>query len=416
MAEKGNLIKTMALAAKMRLDALPPELKWQGAAGAKLWGSIADAGEKGEPICWNSYCNAPEIFYAMGLPVIMQEALGAASVSLPGKLNEKYIDIAHENLVAEHVCSTQKVMVGATLCGDLPLPTAIAHIAQPCDSTMVLYAVLAERLGIPIFAVDMPNIPTRRDERVTQYVADETERMVAFLEEHTGKKLEDEKLREVMEYSNIASEYNLKVNELTKMVPSPFPGPMGGGLVMSAGTPEGAEYYKKLYEMGKTIVESGKGYPPDQRFRVGWFSTGVAHDPRLTSWMRQEFGVIIVNSMLGTFTTPPAQDISSRKKMMEAIAVKQMDAPMQRECGGSIEDWFEYAVPTCRDYELDAVILTVHIGCKNVWAVQKLFKDKIADEVGIPTLVVEADFCDGRPFSGESIRAQISDFFNTMMA
>ena len=39
----------------------------------------------------------------------------------------------------------------------------------------------------------------------------------------------------------------------------------------------------------------------------------------------------------------------------------------------------------------------------------------VADEVGIPTLIVGADFCDARVFSDEGIRVQLSDFFNTML-
>jgi len=50
-----------------------------------------------------------------------------------------------------------------------------------------------------------------------------------------------------------------------------------------------------------------------------------------------------------------------------------------------------------------------------MWAVSKLLKDKLADEVGIPTMIVEADLCDGRVFSSDGIRAQLSDFFNTML-
>ena len=72
-------------------------------------------------------------------------------------------------------------------------------------------------------------------------------------------------------------------------------------------------------------------------------------------------------------------------------------------------------VRTCQDFQIDAAIVTAHIGCKNMWAVAKLLKDKLADELGIPMLVVEADFCDARPFSGEEIRARLNDFFNTVL-
>jgi len=413
LAEKMELLKVLAFATKMMNDGQPDELKWVGAARAKHWARIAEAHERGEPINWNSFCGSPEIFHAMGIPSIMQETVGVMSAMFPGKLNEKYIDIAHENLVADHVCSTQKVMIGAALCGDLPPPTTIVHAGQPCDSTMVTYSAISHRLGVPLFTLD---IPGGKNERVVQYVADELERMVAFLEEHTGKKLEDDKLREVMEYSNTAHEYSAKVNELTKLVPSPLPRMLATPLMDSAGTPEGAEYYKNLYEIGRAVAEFGRGHVPNQKYRAGLFSTWVAEDAALFDWLEQDFGVMIVNTMLGTDTSRPAVDLSSRRKIMEALARKQINAPMSRECWGSLDDWFDYALPTCRDWKLDVVIMTLHIGCKNIWASQKLFKDRLADELGIPTLLVEVDFCDGRVFSSESIRARISDFFNTMMA
>lgn len=415
MAKKMNLIKLIALATAATRDRLPPERKWQGAVQANYWARMDNALEKGEPVNWGVLYGLPEIFYAMGIPTLMHELLSAAIVNFPNKLNERYIDIAQENLVADHVCSYMKIMVGATLSGDLAPPATIVHPIQICDSSKASYAMMAHLLEVPHFALDVPNTRTLHEERTIQYIADELERMVDFLEEHTGKKLEDDKLREVMEYSNTAYEYNLKVNELLKMVPSPLPETQGLHLLTSAGTPECAEYYRKTYELGKAIVESGEGYMPDQRFRLAWFSTQVNHDLQLFNWLREKFGSIVVNTMLGTITSSPAEDISSRRKIMEALARKQMDAPMTRECWGGLEHWLDYAIPVCQDWKIDAVILTLHLGCKNMWAVSKLLKDRIADEMGIPTLVVESDSCDGRVFSSEGIRAQISDFFNTML-
>jgi len=411
MTEKFNFLKAAASTAKIQMDALPPELKWQGAA-LMHWSRIADAQERGEPINWNSFCGSPEIFHAMGIPAILGEEIGVMSTLLPGKLNEKYIDIAHANSVADHVCSTQKIMMGAALCGDLPPPTIIVHPGQPCDSTLVTYSTIANHLGVPHFTLD---IPGGKDERTVQYVADELERMVTFLEEHTGKKLGDEKLREVMQYSNLAYEYSLKVNELTKLIPSPLPRMLGTPLLNLVGTPEGIEYYERLYEMGKGVVDSGKGYVPNQEYRAALFSTWVTADWALFDWLEREFGVIIVNTMLGTDTRLPTEDISTRRRMMETLALNMIKAPMSRECWANMDDWFSYAIPTCRDWEIDVVILTLHIGCKNIWALQKLFKDRLADELGIPTVIAEVDFCDGRVFSAEGIKAKLSDFFNTII-
>ena len=412
MAEHKNLLTLMDFIFTEQMDSLPAEYEWGLAVQAKYWGRIAEAWRKSEPINWNSFAGTPEIFLAMDIPSIMQEALSVAVCSLPDKSNERYIDIAQENLVADHVCSTQKIMIGAAISGDLPPPTTIVHPAQPCDSTVVTYPIISEYLGVPHFSLD---IPTWKDERAIQYVADEIERMVAFLEEHTGKKLEYERLRTVMEYSNAAHDYNLKMNELTKMVPCPIRQLMGAVLMSAAGTPECVEFYKSLYERAKSRVEQGRGPLPQEKVRLAWFSTWLAHDLELLRWLEDEFGAIVVNTLLGTDTTPLAEDISSTRKIMEALARKLLNAPMARECWGTLEHWFDYAIPACLDWKVDAAILTLHIGCKNMWAVSKLLKDKLADEVGIPTMVVEADFCDGRVFSSDGVRAQLSDFFNTML-
>jgi len=413
MAEKTELLKVMAFATNMMMESQPPEFRWRGAPLAKHWGRISDAIEQGAPVNWTSFCGSPEIFRAMGIPSIMQDEVGLFCAMFPGKLNEKYIDIAHEHLVADHVCSAQKIMIGATLCGDMPPPAMIVHAGQPCDSTLVTYSAISQYLGVPLLTLD---IPGGRDERVVQYVADELERMVAFIEEHTGRKLEDDKLKEVMEYSNAAHEYSLKINELTKLVPCPLPRMLATPLMDSAGTPEALEMYRNLYEIGRAVVEIGTGYVPNQKIRAGLFSTWVSADVPLFDWLEQEFGVMVINTMLGTDTTRPTEDLSSRRKIMEGLARKQLNAPMGRECWAGIDHWFDYAVSTCREWKLDVVLMTLHIGCKNMWAVQKLFRDKIADELGIPVLIVEVDFFDGRVFSSEGIRAHISDFFNTMMA
>ncbi len=415
MQEKRNLIKLAAFAARRAMDALPPELKWMAAPNLSQWTKVNEAYDKGEPVNWHSFCAFPEVFHAMGIPSIMGEGVGAMTCSLPDKSNERYIDIAQEHLIADHVCSSQKIPLGAALCGELPPPTTICHPLQPCDSTIVTYAAIAEHLGVPHFGLD---IPTWKDERAVQYVAGEIERMVAFLEEHTGKKLEYERLRQVMEYSRIAHEYSLKVNELTKMVPCPLPRMLAAPLMGGAGTPECAEYYQKLYEMGKARADKGVGNFAGEKLRLAWFSTWLAWDPQLFTWLEQEFGAVLVNTMLGTDTTHPinTEEMSSERKIYEYLAYKVLNAPMSRECWGTLEHWLDYAIPACRDWKVDAAILTLHLGCKNMWAVSKILKDRLADEAGVPTLAVEADFCDGRVFSSDGIRAQIKDFINTMLA
>jgi benzoyl-CoA reductase/2-hydroxyglutaryl-CoA dehydratase subunit BcrC/BadD/HgdB len=297
------------------------------------------------------------------------------------------------------------------LAGDIPKPDLVVHPLQPCDSARVIYSNIAEILEVPSFAVD---IPMWKNERAFQYIADQYDKLVYFLEENTGRKLEYERLKEVMQHSNRAHEYYHKLNELKKEVPSPlgyFPRPPISNL---AGVAECGDFTEKLYEIGKAKLEKGEGFLPEEKIRLGWFSTTAPFDTKLVNWMQSEFGCNVINTMTGTFPGP-IEDISSTRKIFEGLARQLFEMPMTRECVGLAEDWIEYAIPICEDYKLDAVFLTMNVGCKHAWALGKLLKDEIADRVGIPTLVTETDSVDSRVVSAESIRKTIKDFFGTML-
>jgi benzoyl-CoA reductase/2-hydroxyglutaryl-CoA dehydratase subunit BcrC/BadD/HgdB len=402
-----NLLERFSDLATETYEKTPESDRWNVAMDYRLWTGIARASRNGEPVVWSSLGGPPEIFHAMDIPCVMHEPVSTWSCSLPGKPNERYIDAAHSALVSDHLCSNHKIMIGAALLGDLPRPTAICHTIQPCDSIVASYASVADRLGVPHFGVD---VPFWRDERAIGYIADELEEMVSFLETHTGRKLTDERLRQAMEYANEARELNAKVNGLLTRTPCPVPWP-ANELSMGAGLAECVQFYRGFYEAGKKKADRGEGYWPQERIRLAWFSTGLAHAD-LWGWLRDELGAVVVNDMVGTNTTTPAPDLSTRRKMLEAVAATVLLAPMSRECWGMFQLWQDYALAACRDYRVDAVLMTVSLGCKSIWGAAKLLKDRILDEAGVPCLVVEADICDARTYSVEESKARIASFLD----
>lgn len=409
---KTDLIKVAAMMMGGLLKAAPPEQKWIHEPNAKYFELLATARERGKPVVWGSFVTQPEIFWAMDMVPVMMEQFSGIATRYTGTNDYKYIDLAEAHFMSDHLCSLNKVLIGLALSGDIGKPDLVVHPANPCDSTRITYSAAAEVMGVPFFSIDMP---LWKNERSYQYVADEFERLVAFLEEKTGRKLEYKKLRQVMEYSNQAHELYAKINDLKKLVPSPL-GPLPAPPILNlAGTQDCVTFSERLYQIGKARAEKGQGFLPKEKVRVGWFSTGAGHDPQMGNWLEQEFGVSVVNTMLGVYPGP-IEDLSSTRKIYEGLAKQLMVMPMTRECGGLAEDWIEYAVPVCKEYKMDAVFLTLNLGCKNAWALAKLLKDEIADKVGIPTFVLEVDILDGRFLSGESIRASMKDFLSTMLA
>jgi len=89
--------------------------------------------------------------------------------------------------------------------------------------------------------------------------------------------------------------------------------------------------------------------------------------------------------------------------------------PMTRECGGPWENWLDATMDLIKRYKADAAIFAGHVACKSNWAVMKLVKDKLYDELGIPTLILEMDLFDPRVASSDTIKAQFDKFFTTVM-
>ena len=396
------------------IDKAPPGRKWIYEQPLRYFERLRQAQEAGEPIAWSFLGVYPEIFYAMDITPLCPEMFIRAIRVAPDyeDINYKYIDTAQQFSVAEHECHLQRTMIGAALCEHIPRPVAIVHSSQPCDSSLAGYPTLASYLEVPHYCID---IPYWRDERTYEYVADEILGLASFLEEKTGRKLHYERLREVVEHSNRALDYVIKINELRKIVPCPIPSSVPFYASAMAGAPDFADYCRTGYELARARVEKGEGHLSQEKKRIAWIGLTVNEDPGLYNWLEEEFGAVSVMSMMGYYRTPPIEDISDIRKIAKGLGKKVLEIPMGAECRGPASYFIESAVNMCRDYKADAAIFAGNIGCKNMWAIIKLVKDSIADEVGIPTLTFECDSGDDRVVSSDSIRAIIKEFMETMV-
>ena len=389
-----------------------PERTWTFDLIADYFDRIHSASTRGEPVAWLNFAVIPELFWAMDLlPLVLDTVTGMGAGSPEGVT--RYIDIAEEH-IPDHVCSDNKVLLGAALAGDLPIPDMLIHPSHPCDSNVATLPVMAQYFDRPYFCIDTPYF---RDDRTRQYVAGELRRLVSFLEDVTGRKLDMDRLREVMEYSNEAHDYILKNSALRASVPSPYSTietvseyvPFLG----LAGTPQLVDYCKKRYAWAKDKVARGEGHLKDERIRMVWLYGAPVFDFSLFPWLEKQYGAITVGNMTNNFVMEPAEDISTPDGIFTALAEKVFKLPMGRECGGPWENFINAALDLCSRYKADAAIFAGHIACKANWAIMKLVKDRIWDELGIPTLVFETDLFDPRVVSAEAIRAKFEDFFES---
>lgn len=100
--------------------------------------------------------------------------------------------------ISETLCSYHKTFIGAAEKGILPKPRCIVYTNLCCDANLVTFRKLSQIFQVPMFAID---VPMQQTEENVRYVADQLRELAVFLENCTGKKIEEERLKERLERS-----------------------------------------------------------------------------------------------------------------------------------------------------------------------------------------------------------------------
>jgi benzoyl-CoA reductase/2-hydroxyglutaryl-CoA dehydratase subunit BcrC/BadD/HgdB len=419
--EKHKLLKTisegMESSAAFLAEMAPSESDDQWAVGT-ITGLLADywkkgyaAYQNGDPVAFTNFGIPTELFYAMDIVPVVADVLSANATTFG--FAHQYNDLAAEQ-VPEYLCSNNTILLGSLLSGDMEPPSIMVHPANPCDSNMGTYPVFSEYFEFPYFMIDMPYITT---EKSIPYVTNEYKKLVTVLEEITGRKLDYDRLRQTMEYSNIVHDHILKLGILREAVPSPYSSMevmSEIGLVMClAGTKGAAEYILKRYEYIKAKVERKEGYftKEEEKLRIVWIYGAPVFDFDIYEWSEREHGAVLVSQMNNNYVMEPVKDISDTDHILAGLANKLILMPMTRECGGPWENYLQNSIDLLKRYKADVGIFGGNVGCKSNWAVAKLVKDRIQEELGIPICNVELDLFDDRITSSDAVKAQLGEYF-----
>jgi len=416
MTPARNVLDSMALreeAIRDHVAQVRPEQTWRYDAVARYYRRVAEAKRSGDQLAIMNFATIPELFWAMDVVPVTMDAISAMTTSSPEGASE-YIDLC-EQYFPDYLCATNKVSIGAMLANDLPMPDMIAHPSAPCDSAITAYPLIADHFGIPYFCIDIPYF---RSERSHEYVKGEIRRLISFLEETTHRRLDMDKLREVMRYSGQAHAYAAEINKLVRKVPCPIRSNdviLDFGAVNAlAGTPELVEYLKHRYETAKEMVDRKQGALPQEKLRMVWIYAMPVFDWSLFGWLEKKYGAVSI-SALNVLDVDPAVDVTTMDDMLSALAAKTVQMPMLRECGGPWEYYMDRVLQLCVDYKADAAIFGGHIACKHTWAIAKLIKDRLYDQLGVPTLTIEMDVFDPRVASLDSVKSQMDEFFDVLL-
>jgi len=359
----------------------------------------------------------PEILRAMGLHSFVPEAFALLGTMVDPHCGERYIDAAESAGIAPDSCTLPKLTMGISLLNHMPKGVAVVASNLPCDSGATSYTLIAQRSGnAPTYRLDVPHY--FKEERAVAIFVEDLRQMIVWLEKHTKGRMDWDRLKEICEERNRATELELDIWEMNRSKPTPMPGePIWLYHLFAAnlipGTKAATEGWRKIHRLAKLNCEQGRPAFERERYRAVVWKPVPPVFSDINVWCEQTWGItFVIDSM--SYNECPLIDTTSPETMLRDLAITIMHGPMARHTRGPGDNYFEDMFHLLESYSADMLLVAGHVGCKESQAMNTLLREKCREK-GVPLLIFDYDMMDPRIVSRDGIKNQINQFMENVM-
>ena len=319
---------------------------------------------------------------------------------MTGAYAEKaFVEAAEAAGIAETYCSYHKILMGAAFSGVLPKPKFIINTSMICDANNLTFRALADYYDVPQFYID---IPTSADEESIKYVADQLREMTAFIEEHTGRKLDENVLKQYAVRTKETIDNFKECLELKKdtTIPNDITSEMYEVFLTHPmlGTEETLRYSQML-------KEDLKNAPKKSGIRLLWMHTIPYFQMPLRDRLNfnEKCQIISCDMNFENFVdTDPEKPYESMAKRL-----------VMSSFNGHSDNRINRAAEVAKQLDVDGIIYFCHWGCKQTMGAAVNAKRKL-EEMGFPTLVLNGDGGDRRNTSDGQILTRLDAFIEML--
>jgi benzoyl-CoA reductase/2-hydroxyglutaryl-CoA dehydratase subunit BcrC/BadD/HgdB len=378
---------------------------------AKYYTRLLEAPQKGDFVAAHTVFFPVEILYAMDIVPMHTEMTTWITAMFLGDQAE-LLSAGAELGLAPEICSPHRGLAGAFHLKALPRPNVMLWSNLICDNSAKSGELVMELNDCPGFFLDRPFQQSKEE---VDYFVGELKELINFLERQSGKKMNWDRLSEMVARMDKQIKLLQEIGELRKAVPSPYPF-QGFLKLLSAdymypGQPEAIEYLEALRQELTDMVKSGKGAVPNERFRLMTLFIPPLYLMGFLDKISQERGAVSVVEPLFSLWLEGGLDPS---KPLESIAKKSFLTPESRSMYGPLtEQALDEIVKAAKDYKVDGAIYWAFIGCRHTCATIKLVKD-ILNEIDVPMLTVDCDLVDPTINSKEDVKEKLERFFELL--
>jgi len=377
------------------------------------------AKDEGKKVIYVSYPPIPQIAAAMALT---SDKIYCASpdIVLSNTLNLLFdkinpvLETAERNGLAPGIafCSYLQTRLGAIVKGIVPRPDLLISSSYLCDLTPATDQLLHELYGTPVAYIDNlmdekgDRWPDDINPRKVRYFAREMENSINMYTRITGYSLPENEVRKAVGIADKLHFICGRIQALRQAEPLPF-SQSDYHLAMSLanigrGLREGPEVLNGLMvELEKRIAD-GEGIAEKGAPRV--MLVMIPHNPALAATIGELGLAACVHAGAPTGN-------SSRPVTYTSLWEDVADANMRgRGANYSSLAYIRQLRETTRLWKVEGMIFFRHYSCRQYSIFPIKAKEVIENELGIPVLLLEGDYCDFRSYNIQQMRTRLETF------
>ncbi|MHB1418180.1 MAG: 2-hydroxyacyl-CoA dehydratase subunit D [Bacillota bacterium] len=406
----------------------------------KMYTRAHEAKAAGKKVAWVMYGVHGPILRAMDItPVFTENYAGLCAAK---RYEGILIDKAESEGYSNQICGYVRTGLGFSALrkeggmipegapdGGMADPDMMIGCAMACDPRYKWYEATGHYSDVPVFNYDTvlyPN-PFIDDEAVKEfsikYEIDQLHRLVEFLEQQTGKKMDWDYLRECIALQRRIHATRQECYMLRKAVPAIMPTQDGLNTMVPhmfmPAEEETLAFYEQLRDELKERVATSTGVIEDERYRILW-AGGLPpwHSMYIFNYFESKGAVFPIETVyyLGEpydeFPVDSDDPIEIEvRRSWEKVWELQRRA---RKVGGNYN--VQNALDFIDEFQIDGLVYHGTKSCRATTIGQIHEKNVINQRVKLPALFLESDMMDVRDFSEVQTKMKIDAFLETVDA
>jgi len=385
-----------------------------------------EASKAGEPVVWSmvTYWEADPILKAMDVVTVYPENYGAVCAAYGA--TPAYLERSQAEGFPTHLCGYARSCLGYTArlndlgqippeapMGGMPKPTLLLGTGAFCDARFKWFQALARYLSTPIWMLEIPHPGVKEGlmpgayEHNVNFMVEELKKFVTFLEHLLGKKMDWDRLDEIIDDMIEMARVWHQVNELRKARPGPmhsrdFWSCMNALHYLLGDLKIAINLYRKVYDEVKYRVDNKIGAVSEEKYRMAfgnlppWHSLGFFDRLAERGW----------NFVIETYYHPPKpMDYSKISNPLERLArfSYQLFTGYYKEANKAGEWWGHIYCPVKLpdDYQCDGALLHPLLSCRASTIDLMYLKERLMGKLKVPSLVLDGDIVDLKVFDAD---------------